>query len=189
MRALGVALACLLLATGCTSLSGSGNKGYVTLDGSLTLVDRPDRSEPVTLVGEDLDGAPLDLADFRGRPTVVAVWGSWCGPCNAEADELAEAARELEGTANFVGIDVRDPSTSQAKAFVRKYDVPYPSFYSPDGKALLEFTGTLAPNSVPSTVVLDAEGRVAASVLGSIPSVRTLVGVARDLAEAEPADG
>ena len=60
-------------------------------------------------------------------------------------------------------------------AFVRNFDVSYPSIYSPDGSALLSFAGTLNPRSIPSTVVLDSEGRVAASVQGRIPTTRTLL--------------
>jgi len=82
---------------------------------------------------------------------------------------LADAARELtpQGV-TFVGIDSRDPSKAAARAFVRRFDVPYPSIYDQGGKTLLAFRGTLSPNSVPSTVVLDPQGRVASSVLGAI---------------------
>jgi thiol-disulfide isomerase/thioredoxin len=191
LGALGLSLALTgtLAVSGCTSLPGSGSKGYVTGDGSLSLVASADRGDALELTGEDLDGKRLDLADLRGRPTVVSVWGSWCAPCNAEAPDLVRAANRLEGTANVVGIDVRDSSQAQARSFVRKYDVPYPSFYSPDGKALLSFAGTLGANSVPATVVLDADGRVAASVLGTIPSVETLVDVVHDVAGDGTGDG
>ena len=60
--------------------------------------------------------------------------------------------------------------------------MPYPSVYSPDGKALLPFAGTLTPNSIPSFVVLDRDGRVAASIIGELPSRRTLVDLAQDVA-------
>jgi len=180
---LGALVASALLLSGCSSLEGSGEKGYVSGDGSLALVDPAERGDPIDLSGEDLDGEPLDLADFRGRPVVVPVWGAWCGPCNAEAPDLVEAAHELEGEAAFVGLNNRDGSPAQARSFVREYDVPYRSFYSPDGKALLAFPGTLVSTSTPATVVLDAEGRVAASVLGVIPSTQTLVDVVRDVAE------
>lgn len=186
---LAVLLGCLLLTTGCTSLEGSGSKGYVDGNGDLSLVARPERGDPIELSGTDLDGKPVDLADLRGKPTLVPVWGSWCGPCNAEADDLVKVAGQLGDTANVLGIDVRDPSQAQAQSFVRKYDVPYPSLYSPDGKALLRFTGTLAPNSIPATVVLDAEGRVAAVVLGTIPGVQTMVDVVHDVSGDGSADG
>jgi thiol-disulfide isomerase/thioredoxin len=185
----GALLACLLL-TGCSSLDGTGDKGFVSGDGRVQVIDAAERDGAVALTGEDLDGEPLDLADLRGKPAVVLVWGSWCAPCRAEAPELVAADRELRGEAEFVGINVRDASTAQAKGFVRTFGVDYPSFYSPDGKALLSFSGTLSPNSIPATVVLDAEGRVAASILGSIPSTRTLVDVVHDVADgAEAARG
>jgi hypothetical protein len=98
------------------------------------------------------------------------------------------AAEELGGDAQFVGINIRDGSPEQARSFVRTFDVPYPSFYSPDGEALLPFSGTLTPNSIPSFVVLDREGRVAASIIGKLPSQTTLVEVVEDVA-AESADG
>ena len=105
----------------------------------------------------------------------MVVWGSWCTPCRAEAPDVVAAAVELGDEAQVIGIDIRDPSVEQAKSFVRRFDVPYPSFFSPDGKALLAFRGTLTPNSIPSFVVLDGEGRVAASIIGQLPSTTTLV--------------
>jgi hypothetical protein len=59
--------------------------------------------------------------------------------------------------------------------------VPYPSFYSPDGKAMLAFPGTLSPNTIPAFAVLDAQGRVAASIIGKLPSKQTLVDLVGDL--------
>jgi thiol-disulfide isomerase/thioredoxin len=189
---LGPVLVCLLLVAGCSSLTGTGDKGFVTGDGAVTEVAPTQREEPVSLTGKDLDGKELDLADFRGSPVVVVVWGSWCTPCRAEAPEVVDAANELGDRAQFVGVNIRDPSTEQANSFVRKFQVPYPSYYSPDGKALLAFRGTLTPNSIPSFVVLDGEGRVAASIIGQLPSTTTLVEVVKDVADestAGPTDG
>ena len=152
-------------------------------DGAVTILDVDERDDPIEYAGEDLEGNPIDLADFQGKPTVVNVWGSWCAECVAEAPDLVDAAEELGDAANFVGINVRDPSTAQALAHDRKYGVEYPSFYEPDGRALLAFTGVLTPRAVPATVILDAEGRVAASILGSIPSTQTLVDVVEDVAD------
>ena len=59
-------------------------------------------------------------------------------------------------------------SRSAAQAFARRFDGPYPSIYDQQGSTLLAFRGTLTPNAIPSTVILDREGRVAASVLGEI---------------------
>ena len=178
----------LLLLTGCSSLQGTGDKGFVSGDGKVTTVDASSRDPAVSLSGEDLDGRKLSLADFAGKPVVLVVWGSWCTPCRAEAPAVVAAAGELGSSAQFVGINIRDASTDQAKSFVRTFHVPYPSFFSPDGTALLAFSGTLTPNSIPSFVVLDGQGRVAASIIGELPSKTTLVEVVQDVA-AETAHG
>ncbi len=182
-----IAAVLLLVLAGCSSLQGAGDKGYVTSDGQLELVAVEERGEPIELTGEDLDGDQLSLADLRGQVGVINVWGAWCVDCRIEQDDLSAAARETEDVASFVGINIRDPSVEPARAYVRSYDVAYPSFYSPDGKALVPFTGTLTAYTVPATIVLDAEGRVAASILGRLPSRQTLVDVINDTAaESEP---
>ncbi len=174
------AVGSLLLLTGCSSLAGSGDKGFYSGDGTVHVVDGADRDGAVELTGTDLDGKPIDLADYRGRPVVIVVWGSWCAPCRAEAPDVVAAAKEIGSKAQFVGINLRDASTTTGDAFVRRFDVPYPSVYSPDGRAMLQFQGTLGPNSIPSFVVLDADGRVAASILGPLPSKQTLVDLVDD---------
>ena len=180
--------ACLLALAGCSSLDDAGDKGFVTGDGQVTRLAVSERDAPIDYEGEDLEGKPLSLSDYRGTPLVVVVWGSWCGPCRAEAPDVVAASKDLAGQAEMVGLDIRDPSTAQARAFVRTFDVPYPSFYSPDGKAMLPFSGVLTPNSIPSFVVLDEEGRVAASIIGQLPSRDTLVELTRDVADGT-ADG
>jgi len=171
-----------VLLSGCTELEGTGDKGYITGDGQVREVAPGDRGDPVDLEGESLTGEPLDLADLRGGVAVVNVWYSTCPPCRAEQPELTSAANRTEGTAEFVGINIREYDTAMGQAFNRTFDVPYPSIFSPDGQSLLAFSGTLAPNSIPSTVVLDAEGRVAASIIGPLPSEQTLVTLIEDVA-------
>ena len=157
-------------AAGCSNESGSsGDQGYVSGGGVITVVAEDKRQEPGDVSGETIDGEPVSLSDYEGQVVVVNVWGSWCTPCRAEAPMLAEAARDLRSDdVAFLGIDSRDPSESAARAFVRTFDIPYPSIYDQEGRTLLAFRGTLAPSSIPSTVVIDREGRVAASVLGEI---------------------
>jgi len=181
-RPLLLLVAATLLLTGCSSLGGTGDKGFVTGDGQVTRLAVDDRQAQIDYQGEDLEGEPLALSDYRGAPVVVVVWGSWCAPCRAEAPDVVAAAEALEGEAEMVGLNIRDPSTAQAQAFVRTFDIPYRSFYSPDGKAMLPFRGTLTPNSIPSFVVLDEDGRVAASIIGELPSTDTLVELTRDVA-------
>ena len=160
---------------GCSSLSGTGDKGYISGEGVPVEVVAQDRGQPIELTGEDLDGNDVDLADLRGKPVVVNVWWSQCPPCRVEQPDLNEAADELGDKATFLGINIRDSSADSARSYVRGFDVPYPSVYSADGAALLPFAGTLNPRSIPSTVVLDADGRIAASVQGRVPTTQTLL--------------
>ena len=167
---LAVALPSALVLAGCSNdVGSSGNQGYVAGKGIITSVKAADRKQPGEVSGRTLDGEKVSLADFRGKVVVVNVWGSWCGPCRAEAPMLAQASRDLAGKGVvFLGIDSRDPSKDAAKAFVRRFDIPYASLYDQQGETLLAFRGTLTPNSVPSTVVVDPQGRVAGSVLGNL---------------------
>ena len=167
---LALGLACVLALAGCSNdVGSSGNQGYVAGKGIITSVKAADRKQPGEVSGRTLDGEKVSLADFRGKVVVVNVWGSWCGPCRAEAPMLAQASRDLAGKGVvFLGIDSRDPSKDAAKAFVRRFDIPYASLYDQQGATLLAFRGTLTPNSVPSTVVVDPQGRVAGSVLGNL---------------------
>ena len=171
-----------LVLTGCSSLQGTGSKGYISQDGSYVTVKAADRDEPIDVATEDLDGNELSLADYRGRVVVVNVWGAWCGPCEVEQPDLNEAVDKTSGVADFVGLNIRDQSVDDAKAFVRTLDVPYPSFYDPDSKALLAFSAVMPVRSPPTTFVLDTKGRIAAAIFGQVPSVGTLVGLVEDVA-------
>jgi thiol-disulfide isomerase/thioredoxin len=164
-----VALVATVLA-GCSSdLGSSGEQGYVAGRGVITTLPAADRQKPGEVAGTTLDGDQISLDDYAGDVVVVNVWGSWCSPCRSEAPMLAEAAKDLaKQDVHFLGIDSRDPSRSAAEAFVRRFDIGYPSIYDQQGRTLLAFRGTLTPNAIPSTVVIDREGRVAASVLGEI---------------------
>ncbi|SFC21616.1 Thiol-disulfide isomerase or thioredoxin [Nocardioides terrae] len=172
MRRLLPLLLLALVATGCSDLSGTNKGGYITGDGTTTVWAPDDRGAPIELTGTTLDGKDVDLADLRGKPAVVNVWWSGCGPCRAEMPMLQEASTELAGEAAFLGINTRDGSAANGLAFERSVGASYPSIYAPDGRALLAFPGL--PRPLPSTVVLDAQGRISAMISGPIPSRLTL---------------
>jgi thiol-disulfide isomerase/thioredoxin len=180
-RLLGALAGLLLAVTGCTSLQGTGDKGFVDGNGAVRQIDPADRGKAIELDGKGLDGEQLSLASLRGKPTVVTVWGSWCTACRQDSPLLVAAQKQLGAKANFVGIDSRDPGTAQAKAYNAKFHIPWPSFYSPGGEALLAFPGILTPNSVPTTVVLDSDGRPAATISGAVPSALTLVELVQEV--------
>ncbi|MGW1889230.1 TlpA family protein disulfide reductase [Streptomyces sp. NPDC002004] len=165
----GAALGALTL-TACGSggvQGGSGKTGFVTSTGGIATVKKADRGPAPKIAGETLEGKKLDVAQYRGKVVVLNVWGSWCPPCRAEAPGFAKVAKETAAKGvQFVGINVRDDSTGPAKEFEANYGVPYPSLYDPNGKLMLRFPrGTLNPQTIPSTLVLDREGRVAARSL------------------------
>jgi thiol-disulfide isomerase/thioredoxin len=177
-----VLVAGLLLAGCSTGVGGSGAQGYVAGKGVVTELSPGERKKAGEISGETLDGKQVSLADYRGKIVVVNVWGEWCPPCRAEADDLADAARRLapKGVV-FLGINTRDSSKDTALAFQRDRKMPYPSIFDPGGKNLLAFHGTLTPNAIPSTVVIDAQGRVAASLIGELTTPSTLIGMVEDV--------
>jgi len=147
--------------------------GFVGGDGTITIIDPAERVAAPVLEGTTVDGQRYDQAGDVGKVLVINVWGSWCPPCRKEAPQLVRAHDRLTAGSKgsevaFVGIDTRDPSRAAAKAYQRTFDVPYPSVYDPSGTLLLGFADSLPPSAIPSTLVIDAKGRVAARVLGGV---------------------
>lgn len=178
----GAVLACLLLLTGCSSLGGTGDKGYISGGGEVQIIDEADRGEPIDLTGTSLTDEPIDVSAYRGKVVVVNTWWSGCAPCRSEMPMLSTASKSLGSQVQFLGINIRDSSQSQGLAFSRSAGVEYPSIFDPAGKAMLAFSGKASLIATPTTVVLDPEGRVAAVITGEIPSELTLTDVVDDVA-------
>jgi thiol-disulfide isomerase/thioredoxin len=174
------AMALVALVAGCSS-SQTGTGGFVAGDGSLTLLP-VDRRPPAPVIdGASLDGEPWSSERAAGKVIVYNVWGSWCSPCRSEAPALASASRRLSGVAVFVGLNTRDLDKAAPQAFVRAFDIPYVNLFDPDGALLLRFSGQLPPNAIPSTLVVDPQGRVAARIIGETTEA-TLVGLVDEVA-------
>ena len=180
LRCLSAAVAAAALLAGCSgSGSGGGANGYVAGDGTVQLLPAEKRREPVSLAAPTLDGQRLDVGSLRGKIAVVNVWAQWCAPCRAEAPELKAAAAELKpkGVA-FLGVNTRD-DVATARAFERAFTPGYPSIVD-SGPQLLAFGGAIPPSALPTTLVLDTRGRVAARVTGGLTR-RTLVALVEDV--------
>ncbi|NJQ03772.1 TlpA family protein disulfide reductase [Streptomyces zingiberis] len=160
----------LVLLSGCgggESTGGSGNTGFVAGDGGVDRAAKGDRRPAPDLSGETVDGERAALADYAGKVVVVNVWGSWCAPCRAEMPHLVKVADDTRDRGvEFLGINTRDPNITPARKFEKEFEVPYPSLYDPAGKLMLRFPkGSLNPKAIPSTLVIDRDGKIAARAL------------------------
>ncbi|MEU1804986.1 TlpA disulfide reductase family protein [Streptomyces sp. NPDC019937] len=167
--ATGAAVAALSLSacgSGGTS-GGSADTKFVQGKGGVDTVPKKDRQEAPELSGKTLEGKPLDVADYKGKIVVLNVWGSWCAPCRAEAPNLAKVAKDTKAKGvQFIGINTRDGNRAPALRFEKAFKVDYPSLYDPIGKLMLRFPkGSLNPQAIPSTIVLDRDGKIAARAL------------------------
>ncbi len=172
--AVGCVAATTLALTGCgvgkpAVVGAVGNQtGAVQGMGVITAIPADKRVAAPALAGKDLSGAPLSLSSLRGKVVVLNVWASWCGPCNAEAPALEQVHQENNPKdVAFLGVDTRD-TVANGLAFQRANKVSYPSLNDPDGMLLLAFRGQLSPQAIPSTLVIDRQGRVAVRALTSV---------------------
>ncbi|MDT0119020.1 MULTISPECIES: TlpA family protein disulfide reductase [Kocuria] len=161
-----------LALTGCAeedSLAQQANsgdqKGYIAGDGTVSEYPAGERGEPVQFTGTLFDGTELSAEDLRGRPALLNFWYAGCAPCRVEAPDLKELAQRFDGQAAFYGVNLRDERPT-AEAFERTFEIPYPSFRDKDGGVLMALSAYVPSQAVPTTLVLDAEGRVAARILG-----------------------
>ncbi|MFD4144510.1 TlpA family protein disulfide reductase [Streptomyces sp. NPDC058572] len=137
---------------------------------SAALAAQDARPEAPLIAGRSLSGEPIDLKALRGQVVVINAWGSWCSPCRDEAPALQAVNRQMtpQGV-RFIGINTRDRDPASARAFEARYGLSFPSVYDPPGDLLLRFPPhTLNPQVIPSTVIVDRRGRIAASVPGPV---------------------
>jgi thiol-disulfide isomerase/thioredoxin len=169
--------------SGDSGITGDGS-AFVKGNGTEVIVPIAQRRDPIQLSAKTLAGGDFNLATLRGKPVVLNVWGSWCAPCRSEAAALQAASTALNGQASFLGIDTRDDN-GQAQAFERKFGVTYPSVVD-TGALLLNFHGAVSPQSIPTTLVLDQQGRVAARFTGPVDKT-TIVEMVQDITKGSTA--
>jgi thiol-disulfide isomerase/thioredoxin len=164
----GLALTTAACSTGqSTDPQGGNGLTYIEGDGTVTIIPPDQRTAVPAISGPTLDGGTYSTADDAGKIVVANIWASWCAPCRAEAPALADLSTSLaKDDVAFVGINTRDQDAA-ARAFVDRFALSYPSIVDTDGTLLLGL-GAQAPRNIPSTLVLDKDGRIAATVSGSI---------------------
>lgn len=181
LGAAALALAAAVALSGCTATDplaeqyreGTG-QGYISGDGAYTLFAPENRAAPIEFEGVTENGDTVSSDDYRGDVLVVNFWYAGCPPCRLEAPDLEALAQQFapDGV-QFLGVNIYDQAPT-ALSFAKEFGVTYPSILDAnDGQVRLAFAGQVAPTAVPTTLVLDREGRVAARIAGllSEPSV------------------
>ena len=162
----GAALAVALL----SGWAAGGNSGVTRVAGSNSAVEYSAGHRPAApdFTATTLTGSKLSFASYRGRVVVVNFWGSWCGPCRAEAPMLAVTAEQYHSAGvAFLGVDVRD-TTASALAFTRDFGISYPSVSDSGSVVTLDFTAVVPVAATPTTLVIDRTGHIAGAVFGPV---------------------
>jgi thiol-disulfide isomerase/thioredoxin len=159
VRTFGVAV----LAIGALALTGCGRDQPPVV--GTTSIAAADREALPPITGSTLDGSPIDLSDLRGKVVVLNSWASWCEPCRSEVPAFVTLDAEVDpAQVAVIGLDVSDDDKA-AKAFAHEFGVTYPSVVDADGTILPTIPG-VPPAAVPSTVIIDREGRIAVRIIG-----------------------
>jgi thiol-disulfide isomerase/thioredoxin len=158
--------------SGCAGSQGAavqaGDTRFVAGDGQIQFFAAHDRKPAPAIQGETLEGASTGLAAHKGDVVVVNFWASWCPPCRSEAPALKDiAAKTKSRGVQFLGIDFKDRK-ADALAFQRVQQPGYTSIFDQPGAVALAFQGTVPPAAIPSTLVIDRQGRIAARALGEV---------------------
>lgn len=190
-RALFAALAAsALVLAGCTSeadplaeqfRTGTG-QNYISGDGALTIVAPDSRATPVMFEGPLDVGGSFSNGDYAGQVVVVNFWYAGCPPCRLEAKDLELLHQQfLDQGVVFIGVNIMDQGPT-ALTFADEFGVTYPSILDVnDGAVRLAFAGQVAPNAVPTTLVLDQQSRVAARISGLLTDPDVLARIIEDV--------
>jgi thiol-disulfide isomerase/thioredoxin len=182
-RTAAAGLAAVLLAlAGCATGHGAvdvdngGDFRFVAGTPAGTVIAPGQRASAPTFTGTLLDGKPFSSTSLRGSVAVLNFWGSWCAPCRVETPQFSQVASSVAGRGvRFLGVDVKDDEQF-AQAFLSTRSISYPSLYDPRGEVALAFRDYPA-NAIPSTIVLDRQGRVAAVYTAAVtePDLRAVL--------------
>ncbi len=183
-----------LVTVSCTSTSdalaeqyrdGSG-ANYISGDGAITVLAPESRTDSVQFEGDLDTGEFFSSSDYAGSVIVVNFWYAGCPPCRVEAADLESLHQQFlsDGVA-FVGVNIFDQAPT-ALTFAKDFGVSYGSIMDVEtGSVRLAFAGQVAPNAVPTTLVLDKQGRVSARISGVITDVDLLANIIEGVLEEE----
>jgi peroxiredoxin len=180
-RVAGVAALAVLagaLLAGCTespSFSSDGNNtGYVSGSGVYTEIPVKDRKNPGSFTTVLESGTKVTSSQLLGTVHVLNFWYAGCGPCRVESPRIEKAYRHYKGSIPFYGVDLYDQAAT-AQAFEAAHKVTYPSMIDTNTVAVqYAYSAFVSPDAVPTTLVIDKHGRVAARVTGEVEDASIL---------------
>ena len=167
-----IAAVVVLLAAGCTGKdavdqTAGGQFRFVSGTGLGTTYPVADRKKAGDFTGQLLDGGTLTLSGDAGHVVVINFWATWCGPCTTEAPQFDSVYRSDKARgADFIGIDTKD-IRNKAQAFVKDNNISYPIIFDEPGASAIAL-GEIPLISLPFTVLIDKQGRIAAVYLGQL---------------------
>jgi len=177
VAALVVPVAAAFVLAGCTETPDYGQSatnGYVSGSGVYKEIKPADRKQPLSFTSKLDTGAKITSADLKGKVYVVNFWYAGCAPCNAEAPRLNSVYKKYGDTVGFLGVNTYDQAAT-AQTFEQAHDVKYPSAIDTNTAAIqYAFSSYVPPSAVPTTLVLDKQGRVAARVTGELDAASIL---------------
>ncbi|WP_034262967.1 TlpA family protein disulfide reductase [Actinospica robiniae] len=145
----------------------SGGIGYVDPETTITRFQTAERGEAPRLSGSTTTGSSYTTS-YLGHVTVINIWGSWCTQCREEAPSFAEAAKDYASkNVRFVGVDTLD-NDSSANAYLSRYGISYPALADPEEKLVLDLKSIVPAEGIPSTLIVDEDGKVAVRAIGAI---------------------
>ena len=168
-------LAMVVLVAGCSTGKDAVVQGsdyeFVAPGGQTKIFyDGATRKPLPNITGDDLihPGKQIGVADFPGDVVVLNIWGSWCPPCRNEAVELQKINQQWQARGvRVLGVDVKESGRSGGQDFLRDRNIGYPSIFDLSGRSLLPLKN-YPKSTIPSTIVLDRQHRVAAVYLQSL---------------------
>jgi thiol-disulfide isomerase/thioredoxin len=166
-----------LLATGCGGKAlgsqPSGQTIRAATGYNVVRFEGARRIKPRAFRGVDLDQKSISSSLLDGKVSVVNFWASWCGPCRAEQAQLEAIWKQYAPRGvQFLGVNIRD-TVANAHAHVEEFGVTYPSVFNPDSTVAYGFRVAF----IPTTVVLDSRGRVAARIIGATTEASGLTAI------------
>jgi thiol-disulfide isomerase/thioredoxin len=176
LAAVVTSLLAIAVLAGCSQspdYNSSGTTGYVSGSGAFDEIKPADRMKPVVFTAKLDTGKTITSADLLGKVHVMNFWYAGCGPCIKEAPLLEKVYKSYDGTIPFVGVNTYDQAGT-ALAFESHLGITYPSVIDVNTVTVeFAFSKSIPANAVPTTLVIDKHGRVAARVTGELtdPSI------------------